>query len=130
CHGPDSANRAADLRLDTYEGATEWTVIPGEADSSEVILRVLSDDPDYMMPPASAKKPPLTKQEIATLKRWINEGAEYEPHWAYLPVERSEPPAVKAEDWARSPIDQFVLARMEAEGLKPSPEADRHTLIR
>lgn len=130
CHGPDSANRAADLRLDTYDGATEWSVIPGEADSSEVILRVESDDPDYMMPPASAKKPPLTKKEIETLKRWINEGAEYEPHWAYLPVERSQPPEVKTENWVRSPIDQFVLARMEAEGLEPSPEADRHTLIR
>lgn len=130
CHGPDSGNRAAELRLDTEEGAHEWAVVPGAADESEVLVRVTTDDPDLQMPPLEAKKPRLTEQEIDTLRRWIDAGAKYEPHWAYTAPVRSEPPAVKQADWARNEIDRFVLARLEADGIAPSPEADRATLVR
>ena len=130
CHGPDSGNRAAELRLDTEEGAHEWAVVPGAADESEVLIRVTSDDPDLQMPPLEAKKPRLTEQEIDTLRRWIDAGAKYEPHWAYTAPVRSEPPAVKQGEWARNEIDRFILARLEADGITPSPEADRATLVR
>ena len=85
CHGPDSGTRQAELRLDTAEGAHEWAVVPGDADASEVIARVTSDDPDVRMPPADSKKPPLTPQQIELLRKWIDAGAKYEPHWAYIP---------------------------------------------
>lgn len=130
CHGPDSGNRAAELRLDTEEGAHEWAVVPGAADESEIIVRVTSDDPDLQMPPLEAKKPRLTDQEIDTLRRWIDAGAKYEPHWAYTAPVRSDPPAVKQSQWVRNEIDRFILARLEADGIAPSPEADRATLVR
>ena len=130
CHGPDSGNRAAELRLDTEAGAHEWSVVPGAADESEVLVRVTTDDPDLQMPPLEAKKPRLTKKEIDTLRRWIDAGAKYEPHWAYTAPVRSEPPAVKQADWARNEIDRFILDRLEADGISPSPEADRATLVR
>ena len=92
CHGPDSASREADLRLDTYDGATDWVIVPGEADESEFIARISSDDPDLVMPPPAAERPPISPEELGMLRRWINSGAEYQAHWAYLPVERREPP--------------------------------------
>lgn len=130
CHGPDSGNRAAELRLDTEEGAHEWAIMAGDADASEVINRVITDDPDMQMPPVDAKKPRLTKKEIDVLRRWIDAGAKYEPHWAYVPPVRTAPPTVKQADWPQNEIDQFILACLEEQGIKPSAEADRATLIR
>jgi hypothetical protein len=130
CHGPDSGTREADLRLDTQEGAHEWAIVPGDAESSEVIARVTSDDPEMRMPPASSKKPPLKPEEIELLKAWINGGAKYEPHWAYIPPKRPDVPPVKQAMWVKNPIDQFLLAVLEAEDLSPSAEADRTTLMR
>lgn len=130
CHGFDPETRAADLRLDTEEGATDWAIIPGDADGSELIARVTSDDPDMIMPPTESKKSPLTAEEIAKLKQWINEGAAYEAHWAYLPVESEALPEVEHKTWVRNPIDHFVLARLEQEGLSPSPTADPRVLVR
>jgi mono/diheme cytochrome c family protein len=130
CHGPDSGTREAELRLDTFEGATEWAIVAGEADSSEVIARVTSDDPDMRMPPAASKKPPLTPEQIELLRKWINAGAKFEPHWAYIPPERPPVPEVAKSDWARNELDRFLLAPMEARGIGPSAEADRATLIR
>jgi hypothetical protein len=130
CHGPDSGKRAAELRLDTEAGAHELAIIAGAADESELINRVTTDDPDMMMPPVESKKPRLTAKEIDLLRRWIDAGAKYEPHWAYVPPVRKEPPAVQQADWPRNEIDQFVLARLEREGVTPSPQADPTTLVR
>jgi hypothetical protein len=145
CHGPDSGTRKAELRLDTFEGATDWAIVPGDADSSEVSARVSSDDPEFRMPPAESKKPPLTPQEVELLRRWIDAGAEYEQHWSYIAPRRPEVPAVAglseagrpgsqtpatAPAWPRNAIDRFLLAEMQSQGFEPSPEADRVTLVR
>jgi hypothetical protein len=130
CHGPDSAARKADLRLDKREVAVEASaIVPGDPDSSELVRRIFSaDEVEQMPPPDSHKK--LTAREKELLKRWIAEGAEYELHWSLIPPVRPEPPAVKNEAWVRTPIDRFILARLEREGLSPAPEADRYELAR
>jgi hypothetical protein len=130
CHGPDSGTREADLRLDTEEGAHEWAIVPGDADGSELIARVSSDDTEMRMPPVASKKPALTPEEIELLKKWIHAGAKFEPHWAYIAPERPPVPEVKNATWARTPIDTFLLSRLEAKGITPSAEADRVTLVR
>ena len=103
---------------------------PGKPDESTLIKRVTSTDPDEQMPPPASKKPHLTDEQIAILRRWIEQGAEYEGHWAFLPLANAQPPAVKNEAWVDNPIDRFILARLEQEGIAPSPEADPATLIR
>jgi hypothetical protein len=135
CHGPDPKHREADLRLDNREGATAdlggyAAIIPGKPDESTLIKRVTSKDPDEHMPPPASKKPHLTDEQIAVLRRWIEQGAEYEGHWAFLPLANAQPPAVKNEAWISNPIDRFILARLEQERLAPSPPADAATLIR
>jgi cytochrome c553 len=130
CHGADSASRKADLRLDQRDAAIEFgALVPGDPDSSTFLDRVYSDDPEEVMPPPSAKKT-LTPEQKEILTRWVREGAEYEPHWSFIPPKRPELPAVKNESWSRNPIDRFILQRLEAEGLAPAPEADRRTLAR
>jgi hypothetical protein len=130
CHGPDSGTREAELRLDTEAGSHESAIIPGDADSSEVIARVTSDDPEMRMPPPDSKKPPLTPEQIELLKKWINAGAKYEPHWAYIAPKRPAVPAVKQTAWPRNDIDRFLLAKQEQQGVGPGPEADRVVLVR
>ncbi len=135
CHGPDEKNRKAGLRLDTFEGATKdrggyRAITPGKPDESELIKRVQSHDANEVMPPPRAKKPPITPQEAELLRRWIAQGAKYEGHWAFQPLARATPPAVKNEAWVRNDIDRFILARLEQEGFAPSAEADPRTLIR
>jgi hypothetical protein len=135
CHGPDPKHREADLRLDLREGATAdlggyAAIVPGKPDESMLIKRVSSTDPDEHMPPPASKKPHLTAEQIAILRRWIEQGAEYEGHWAFLPLQNAQPPAVKNEAWVRNPIDRFILARLEQERIAPSPDADPATLIR
>jgi hypothetical protein len=130
CHGPDSAAREADLRLDQRDAAIDAGAIePGDPDSSELIARVYAEDPDEVMPPPTAHKT-MSAEEKELLKRWIAQGAPYQPHWSFIAPERPSPPAVQRADWIRSDIDRFVLARLEAAGLEPAPEADRSTLIR
>jgi len=136
CHGPDSAARKADLRLDQREAAVEMGAIaPGEPDESELIRRIRSDDEFEVMPPPETKKS-LTNAERETLARWIRDGAEYQLHWSFIPPQRPAiPDAAALADgrfaaWPRNPIDAFVLRRMLAEGLEPAPEADRRTLAR
>ncbi len=134
CHGPDSATREAGLRLDQEEAAKAnhdgvVAIVPGDPLNSEAIYRIFHEDPVEQMPPAKLKRP-LTDREKALLKRWVEEGAEWEQHWAFLPPEREEPPAVKDANRVRNPIDAFVRDRLEAEGLQPSPEASKETLIR
>ncbi|MBI1345619.1 DUF1553 domain-containing protein [bacterium] len=130
CHGPDAKHREADLRLDTFEGATAaGAITPGQVTESAVWERITSSDPDVMMPPPSSKKPKFTADELETLKRWIAQGAEYEGHWSFLPVRDAPPPQVTSEE-VRNPIDAFVFSRLQSAGLTPSTEADRATLIR
>ena len=130
CHGADSAGRKAELRIDQRDVAVEsGAIVPGDTDSSVMLDRIFSDDPDEMMPPPAHKKT-LTPEQKEMLKRWIAEGAAYEPHWSFLPPQRPDLPAVKNEAWIRNPIDRFVLARLESEGLTPAPEADRRILAR
>ncbi|HEX6960969.1 MAG TPA: DUF1549 domain-containing protein, partial [Lacipirellula sp.] len=130
CHGPDAGTRQADLRLDTQEGAHLWAIMPGDPEGSEVFNRIRTDDPDIQMPPRAAKKPRLTPEEVELIRKWIEQGAEYETHWAYIPPERCEPPAVKNEAAVGNAVDRFILAKLEARGLSFSPEADRATLAR
>jgi hypothetical protein len=135
CHGPDEKNRKAGLRLDTFEGATKdrggyRAITPGKPEESELLRRVTAHDTSEVMPPPSAKKPAVTPQEAELLRRWIAQGAQYEGHWAFQPLAASTPPAVKNEKWVRNEIDRFILARLEREGIAPSPEADARTLIR
>ncbi len=130
CHGPDSAAREADLRLDQREVAIDMgAIVPGEPEESELIARVFADDPDLIMPPATAHKT-LTPAEKEHLRRWITEGAAYQVHWSFIPPQRPELPTVRRSNWVRNPIDAFVLARLEATGLDPAAEADRLTLVR
>jgi len=130
CHGADSAGRKADLRLDDRDAAVEsGAIVPGDPDSSVALDRIFSDDPEEVMPPPAAKKV-LTSEQKELLKRWIAEGAEYQPHWSFIPPKRPDLPTVKNESWVRNPIDRFILARLEQDGLTPAPEADRHVLAR
>ena len=130
CHGPDSASRQADLRLDQREPAVELGAItPNDAEASELVRRILSDDHSEQMPPPETKKS-LTAEQKEALRRWVDQGAVYEPHWSLIAPTRLEPPAVENAAWVRNPIDNFILARLEAEGLTPAAEADRRTLAR
>ena len=130
CHGPDSAARKADLRLDRREVAMESTaIVTGSPEKSELVKRILSADADERMPPPETKKE-LTAAQKETLRRWIAEGAEYQPHWSFIAPKRPQLPAVKNGAWVRNPMDAFVLARLEAMGLSPAPEADKRTLAR
>lgn len=137
CHGPDAAERKGGtdgLRLDTADGMSadlggHAAVVPGKPDSSELIKRVASDDPDEAMPPKGAGKR-LTPHEIELLKAWIKQGARFSRHWAYIKPIRPELPTVKNTAWAKNGIDRFVLARLEQQGLQPSAEADRYALAR
>ncbi len=135
CHGPDEKNRKAGLRLDTFEGATKdrggyRAITPGQPDNSELLRRVTSHEAGEMMPPPAAKKAAVTPEEAALLRRWIAQGAKYEGHWAFQPLAKTPPPAVKNTKWGRNEIDRFILARLEREGMQPSPQADARTLIR
>ena len=135
CHGPDAGQRKGKLRLDNLRDASapaasgSPAIVPGHADDSELYVRITADDPEERMPPASSKKT-LTPEEITRLKSWINQGAAYREHWAFVPPARPSLPAVKHREWCRNPIDFFILDRLEAEELLPSPEADRIALIR
>jgi len=130
CHGPDSASRKADLRIDQREAAISMqALVPGDPAASEMLKRILSDDPDVVMPPPSSKKT-LTAAQKQLLVEWVKSGAEYQPHWSFIPPRTPALPEVKAADWVRNPIDRLVLAELERRGLQPAPEADRRTLAR
>jgi len=130
CHGADSAARKADLRLDQRDQATKMeAIVPGDPEASEMIRRILSDDPKEVMPPPMTKKS-LTKGQKELLQRWVKEGAEYQAHWSFIAPQRPEPPQVKNSAWVKNPIDNFILAKLEEKGLAPASEADRRTLAR
>ena len=128
CHGPDAAERQAGLRLDVRASATaaaesgEKAIVPGKASQSELIKRIHADEPSVRMPPAEAKKT-LTAAQKSLLARWIDEGAKYDEHWAFVAPERPSLPEVQDKSWPRRPIDGFILERLEREGLSPAGEA-------
>src|SRR5262249_26397296 len=134
CHGPDPKQRKAKLRLDVEKEALGHgeAIVPGHADKSELIERVSSADPDFRMPPPKTGKR-LKPEQIALLRRWIDEGAKWSKHWAFIKPERPAIPfsgSPRGSAWSRNPIDNFILAKLRAGGLSPSPEADKTTLIR
>ena len=137
CHGPDENARETELRLDIEEGAfgrlTESSrnraIVSGSLRRSELAHRIASDDADYMMPPPDANLP-LSDYEIALLRKWIDQGAEWKEHWAFITPEKSAEPDVANSDWPENPIDNFVLSRLEREGIEPAPEADKERLLR
>lgn len=129
CHGPDDEHREADLRLDRREVAVgSGAIVPHDLAGSELIQRVKSTDSDLRMPPA--EQPALTAEQIEVLERWIQTGADYQEHWAFVPPVAPEPPRVEWNDWPRNEIDHFVLKQLERQELSPEPEADVYTLIR
>ena len=134
CHGQDASKREAKLRLDDRENATrprdDYTVIvPGQPEESELVHRISSKHDDERMPPPDSHRS-LSAGQIALLKRWVAEGAPYEKHWAFIPPRKEPLPVVRAAGWPRGAIDRFVLARLEREGLAPSPEAKPETWLR
>lgn len=132
CHGPDKHARQADLRLDQRDVAVSGGAItPGQPEASGLIERIDSDDPETVMPPPKSHKT-LTPDEKQLLRRWIAEGAEYEPHWSFVPVPNDVPvPApVDASSWIRNPLDAFVLDRLRRAGLEPAAEAPRENWLR
>jgi mono/diheme cytochrome c family protein len=135
CHGPDEHDRMGGLRLDIPHDGVSSTdsglaaVVSGKPEDSELVNRITASDPEVQMPPPDSNKTLSTKQK-ALLAQWISEGAAYAPHWAYQPPRRPAVPSVKDATWPKNTVDRFILARLEAEGLRPSVEADRSTLIR
>ena len=135
CHGPDAGHRQADLRLDTFAGATAdrdgaRAIVPANPQASELITRIHSTDPDVAMPPPDSNKQ-LSDAEKDLLERWIADGAAYDAHWAYRPLIRPQIPSSRSPSGGPGhPIDAFVDARLATEGLSPLPEADRATLAR
>lgn len=138
CHGPDEHERKGHLRLDFSEGEDgayrlhkgSTGIKPGSPNESEVWYRLITDDEDEVMPPPDAHKKPLTTREKELIKKWIEQGAEYEAFWAFVSPMRPDVPEVKNKEWSRQPIDQFVMRRLEREGVVPKARADRRTLIR
>ncbi len=136
CHGPDRAARLREggIRLDDFDSATEdlggyAPIVPGNPEDSEVVYRITSDDPSVRMPPPDSNLS-LSVEEIARIERWIAQGAKYDEHWAFVPPRRRLHPFVVDAGWVRDDLDRFTLARFEAAGESPAPEADRETWIR
>ena len=134
CHGPDNEARKANLRLDSLGTATQEhkgrrAIVPGKPEESELLKRLLSHDPDEVMPPPEAKNP-VKPTELALLRRWIAQGADYTPHWAWQKPTAVALPRVRNSKWPRNGIDPFILERLEKAGVAPSAEADRPTIAR
>lgn len=127
CHGPDVAQVAAGLRLDSLHGAAN-VIVPGAPERSRLIERISAKDPGGRMPPPDSGVKALTPQQIAILRAWIAQGAMYEKHWAFIPPKMPSLPTVRDKSWAKNPVDLFVLAKLETAGLRPELEADRDTL--
>ena len=129
CHGPDRVQREAGLRLDVESSAHSQAIVPGDPDSSEMVVRILSNDPDRKMPPTESGKS-LTDDEIKLLSKWVRSGAKYDEHWSFVAPRQVDLPNSKFHGWDANPIDAFVAKRLEAAGLTPSPRADKATLLR
>ncbi len=136
CHGPDAAQREAQLRLDSRDAATtelpsgKIAVVPGNPSRSELVRRITATGDERMPPPDSGDGEGLTAAEVKTLLTWVREGAVWESHWSFTPPQRPQPVDVKQTSWVRSPIDRFILSELERTGRMPLVEADRRILIR
>ena len=133
CHGPNESDRKAGLRLDVREGAIAdhdglRAIVPGAPEASELVRRITAGDEDRMPPHKEGKR--LAAADVELLQRWIEEGAEWKEHWSFVPPEKPALPALRDEEWPLTPIDFFIAAKLDEEGLAPAPEADRETLIR
>ncbi len=135
CHGPDAQKREASLRLDD-ENATRAelpsgvaAIVPGDADGSELVFRVETDEPTLLMPPPDSGKS-LSPDQVAVLRRWVEAGAAWEPHWSLAAIRRPDTPDVGDPGFVKNPIDTFILRKLAEHGLEHAPEADRVTLIR
>lgn len=137
CHGPDANQRQSGYRLDTEEGAfaalkdetDKYGLVPGHPELSDVFLRISATDPDYVMPPPESNLS-LTADEIDLIKQWIAQGAPYQPHWAFIPIEKPAPPRVKNKKWPRNEIDYFVLDKMSQQGLSPAAPEEKERMLR
>ncbi|MHB1558892.1 MAG: PSD1 and planctomycete cytochrome C domain-containing protein [Isosphaeraceae bacterium] len=135
CHGPDDKARKAGLRLDTQEGAFgelesgAHAIVPGKPGDSELIARVESHDPEELMPPRKFGKP-LSSEQVAVLRQWVEQGATWTKHWAFKAPVKAVPPSVKDKNWPINEVDRFILDRLDDAGLRPEPEATRTALIR
>jgi hypothetical protein len=137
CHGPDSAKRKGHLRLDLLDPKQgpfvdhdgDVPIVPGHPEKSDLVTRILSDDADEKMPPPKSNRH-ITPRQIEVLKKWVEQGAPWGKLWSLVPPKRAELPAVKDAGWCRNAIDRFVLAKLEEEGMSPSPEAEKTTLLR
>ena len=131
CHGPDEKHRETKFHFDTEDGAfaKKGVIVRGSAEDSLLIEKITEPNPKDRMPPPDSGHV-LTDRQIDLLRRWIDQGAKWDTHWAYVPPTRPQLPPLRDTSWVRNPIDQFILARLEREGLKPSAEADRVTLLR
>jgi hypothetical protein len=136
CHGPDANARQADLRLDRHdarlgETVTEVAIIaPGAPDQSKLYRRISSAEEAVQMPPVDSKLPPLSEYEIALVRRWIEQGATWKEHWSFNPVEETPLPDVGQSTWVTTPVDHFVLAKLQRESIEPTRPATRETLLR
>lgn len=138
CHGPSASDRKGKLRLDVPDGefgaltprGDDFIVKPGSPEESELWRRVTTDDPDDLMPPEESHKAPLDADERALIRQWILDGGEYQPFWSFIPPKRAPVSPLQNAAWSEHPIDQRVMARLEAEGLTPKAEADKRTLLR
>lgn len=137
CHGPDKNNQKAGLRLDLEEQAKDilpenpghYAIVEGSTGKSQLVNRILNTDPEIAMPPPESNLV-LTPYEKAVLIKWIEEGAEYKPHWSFISPKKNDLPKVKNKDWGNNPIDQFILAKLDQQGFEPSGESDKETLLR
>jgi hypothetical protein len=135
CHGPDKEKRKANLRLDEEASSRaelkdgKHAIVPGHPEQSELVARITTTDEDDVMPPRKTNKK-LSAAQIEKLRAWIAGGGAYAKHWSFVKPERPELPAVKNKSWVRNGIDLFILARLEKDGIAPSPEADDATLLR
>lgn len=135
CHGTDANTRAADLRLDSFEAATAdrggfAAIVPGDPDSSELLYRAAHEEDDLAMPPADSNKARFTERELQLLRRWIQAGAEYEEHWAFVAPTKPPVPEFEHDAWCTNEIDRFLLRELDRVGVAPADPADRATLLR
>ena len=138
CHGPDANKRQAQLRLDIADSAYAplketkgaFALVPGKPDESELYRRIASTDTSYMMPEPESHLGALTEQEIRLFRKWIEQGAKYETHWAFLPPRKSALPAVSDKGWAKNEVDYFILSKLDEKGLAPAAEADPERLLK
>ena len=138
CHGPDANKRKASLRLDIRDSALAplketkgaFAIVPGQPEASELIRRISSKDPSYQMPAPESHLGLLSADEIKLFTAWIQQGASYEKHWAFVKPHKVDLPATSDKDWQKNEIDHFTLAKMQEQGLEPNEEAEKEILLK